>query len=151
MRAVIQRVAKASVQVESEVVGVIGKGVLLFLGVGPEDGPEDIDWLIGRVTRLRIWEDDHGRINQSLLDVDGEVLVISQFTLFGNLKKGNRPSFNRAALPETAVPLYEQFVSKLSGALGKPVPTGRFGQHMDIEAHNDGPITLVVDTKQKDF
>ncbi len=141
----------ASVQVHGRVVGAIGKGVLLFLGVGQEDGPEDIDWLVGRVTRLRIWEDENDRMNQSLLDVDGEVLVISQFTLFGNLKKGNRPSFNRAALPNTAVPLYEQFVAKLSEALSKPVPTGRFGQHMDIEAHNDGPITLIVDSKQKDF
>ncbi len=151
MRAVIQRVSKASVQVDGQVVGAIGKGVLLFLGVGQEDGPDDIDWLIGRVTRLRIWEDADDRMNQSLLDVEGEVLVISQFTLFGNLKKGNRPSFNRAALPEAAVPLYEQFVAKLSEVLQKPVPTGRFGKHMDIEAQNDGPITLVVDTKQKDF
>jgi len=151
MRAVIQRVSKASVQVDGQVVGAIGKGVLLFLGVGQEDGSDDIDWLIGRVTRLRIWEDADDRMNQSLLDVEGEVLVISQFTLFGNLKKGNRPSFNRAALPETAVPLYEQFVAKLSEVLQKPVPTGRFGKHMDIEAQNDGPITLVVDTKQKDF
>ena len=151
MRAVIQRVSKASVQVDGQVVGAIGKGVLLFLGVGQEDGPDDIDWLIGRVTRLRIWEDADDRMNQSLLDVECEVLVISQFTLFGNLKKGNRPSFNRAALPETAVPLYEQFVAKLSEVLQKPVPTGRFGKHMDIEAQNDGPITLVVDTKQKDF
>ncbi|MGB0414056.1 MAG: D-aminoacyl-tRNA deacylase [Coraliomargarita sp.] len=151
MRAVIQRVASASVHVDGQVVGAIGKGVLLFLGVGQDDGPEDIDWLVGRVTRLRIWEDEADRMSHSLLDVEGEVLVISQFTLFGNLKKGNRPSFNRAALPETAVPLYEQFVTKLSDVLQKPVPTGRFGEHMDIEAHNDGPITLIVDTKQKDF
>ena len=151
MRAVIQRVSRASVVVGGETVGAIGVGVLIFLGVGQEDGPDDIDWLVGRITKLRIWEDEGDRMNRSLLDIGGEALVISQFTLFGSLKKGNRPSFNRAALPDTAVPLYEQFVASLSQALGKPVPTGCFGQHMDIAAHNDGPVTLMLDTKQKDF
>ena len=131
MRAVIQRVTRASVKVDGQMVGSIGKGLLLFLGVGQEDGPEDVEWLVGRVTRLRIWEDVEGRMKQSLLDVDGEVLVISQFTLFGHLKKGNRPSFNRAALPETAVPLYEAFIAKLSELLEKPVPSGRFGLPYD--------------------
>lgn len=151
MRAVIQRVNRASVAVAGAEVGSIGRGVLVFLGVGQGDTREDMDWLIGRITRLRIWEDDTDRMNYSLLDIDGEALVISQFTLFGNLKKGNRPSFNRAALPGEAIPLYEQFVERLSAAIGKPVPTGRFGQHMDINAENDGPVTLVLDTRQKDF
>ena len=107
--------------------------------------------MVGRILKLRIFEDAAGRMNRSLIDIDGEALVISQFTLFGSLKKGNRPSFNRAALPDQAVPLYAQFVAELSAALGKPVPTGCFGEHMDVEAHNDGPVTLVVDTRERDF
>jgi D-tyrosyl-tRNA(Tyr) deacylase len=151
MRAVIQRVSRASVVVNDATMGAINAGVLIFLGVGKTDSAEDVEWLVGRITKLRIFEDEPGRMNCSLIDIDGEALVISQFTLFGSLKKGNRPSFNRAALPEQAVPLYEDFVSKLSTALGKPVPTGCFGAQMDIEAHNDGPVTLVIDTKERDF
>jgi D-tyrosyl-tRNA(Tyr) deacylase len=151
MRAVIQRVSSAKVAVASEVVGEIGVGVLIFLGVGREDGEADADWLVGRIVKLRIFESEPGRMNESLLDISGQALVISQFTLFGSLKKGNRPSFNRAALPERAVPLYEYFVSQLSTALGSQVATGVFGAHMDIVAHNDGPVTLVVDTRERDF
>ncbi|ADE54229.1 D-aminoacyl-tRNA deacylase [Coraliomargarita akajimensis] len=151
MRAVIQRVMKASVVVNDKTVGAIDRGVLIFLGVGQDDTVEDLQWLVSRIPKLRIWEGEDGRMNRSLLDIDGEALVISQFTLFGSLKKGNRPSFNRAGHLDLAVPLYEQFVQALSDLLGKPVPTGCFGEHMDIEAHNDGPVTLVVDTKQRDF
>ena len=151
MRVVIQRVSKASVSVGGETVGAIGAGVLIFLGVGHDDGIDDVAWLVGRITKLRIFEDEAGRMDSSLLDGKGEALVISQFTLFGSLKKGTRPSFNRAALPERAVPLYEQFVGELSVALGKPVPTGCFGEHMDIEVHNDGPVTLIIDTKERAF
>ena len=151
MRAVIQRVSRASVVVNQQTTGSIAAGVLIFLGVGREDGAEDVSWLVGRITKLRIFEDGAGRMQRSLLDTGGEALVISQFTLYGSLKKGNRPSFNRAALPDQAVPLYEQFVAELSAALGQPVPTGCFGAHMDIEAHNDGPVTLVVDSKERDF
>ena len=151
MRVVIQRVTRASVAVGGQTVGAIGAGVLVFVGVGHGDKGEDVDWLVGRITRLRIWEDTDGRMNRSLLDIQGDALVISQFTLFGNMKKGNRPSFNRAAVPDVAVPLYLQFVASLEKALGKSVPTGRFGQHMDIEVHNDGPVTLVVDSQQRDF
>ncbi len=154
MRAVIQRVSRASVSVDGEVVGTIEApdgGLLVFLGVGQDDGVDDVDWLLARIVKLRIFEDEGSRMNRSLLDVQGEVLVISQFTLFGSLKKGNRPSFNRAALPELAVPLYERFVAELSAALGKAVPTGRFGEHMVIDARNDGPVTLIVDTKERDF
>ena len=151
MRAVIQRVSRASVVVNQQTTGSIAAGVLIFLGVGREDGAEDVSWLVGRITKLRIFEDGAGRMQRSLLDTGGEALVISQFTLYGSLKKGNRPSFNRAALPDQAVPLYEQFVAELSAALGQSVPTGCFGAHMDIEAHNDGPVTLVVDSKERDF
>lgn len=154
MRAVIQRVCGASVSVGGEVVGKMdcsAGGVLVFLGVGQSDEAADVAWLVGRIVKLRIFEDSEGRMNRSLLDVDGGAMVISQFTLFGNLKKGNRPSFNRAALPDQAVPLYEKFVEDLSQALGKPVATGRFGEDMRIDAANDGPVTLIVDTKDRDF
>ncbi|MGZ0656661.1 D-aminoacyl-tRNA deacylase [Coraliomargarita sp. W4R72] len=152
MRAVIQRVSKAKVSVAGAVMGQIGPGVLVFLGVGQQDAEADADWLVGRIVKLRIFESEAGgRMNESLLAIAGEALVISQFTLFGSLRKGNRPSFNRAALPEQAVPLYEYFVAQLAQALGKNVPTGRFGEHMDIEAQHDGPVTLVVDTKERDF
>lgn len=151
MRAVIQRVSSARVSVEGAVVGEIGWGLLVFLGVGREDGEADADWLVSRVVKLRVFERESGRMDASLADVEGEALVVSQFTLFGSLKKGNRPSFNRAALPEQAVPLYEYFVAQLSAALGRPVPTGRFGEHMEIEVQNDGPVTLVVDTRNRGF
>lgn len=151
MRVVIQRVSQASVEVDAAVVGQIGKGLLLFVGVGQDDTDADIDWFVRRLIKLRVWEDEGGRMSRSLMDVDGEVLVISQFTLFGSLKKGNRPSFNRAALPDMAVPVYERFIEKLSDALGKAVPTGVFGAHMDIKASNDGPVTLIVDSRDKDF
>ena len=151
MRAVIQRVASASVRVEDAVVGAIGPGLLIFLGVGREDTETDADWLARRILKLRVFERENGRMDASLLDVAGEALVVSQFTLFGSLKKGNRPSFNRAALPETAVPLYEYFTAALAGGLGRPVPTGCFGEQMAVDAQNDGPVTLVVDTRDRDF
>lgn len=151
MRAVIQRVARAEVAVDGAVIGQIDQGLLIFLGVGKEDTPADADWLVARVVKLRVFERETGRMDHSLLDISGEALVISQFTLFGSLKKGNRPSFNRAALPAHAVPLYEYFVAQLSEALGRPVPTGAFGAHMDIHAENDGPVTLVVDTQDREF
>jgi len=151
MRAVIQRVSSAQVSVDGAVVGAIGSGLLIFLGVGRADSEQDADWLVARVTKLRVFERERGRMDAALPDIDGEALVISQFTLFGSLKKGNRPSFNRAALPEQAVPLYEYFVAQLTSALGREVPTGRFGEHMDIDAQNDGPVTLVVDSKARDF
>jgi D-tyrosyl-tRNA(Tyr) deacylase len=151
MRAVIQRVSRASVVVNDATMGTINAGVLIFLGVGKTDSAEDVSWLVGRITKLRVFEDETGWMNRSLIDGGGEALVISQFTLFGRLNKGNRPSFNRAALPEQAVPLYEQFVRELSTTLGKEVPTGCFGEDMQVEAHNDGPVTLVIDTKMRDF
>lgn len=150
MRAVIQRVNRATVSVEGEKKGSIGSGLLIFLGVGHSDGQADLDWLTQKIAGLRVFEDEAGKMNCSLLDVGGEALVISQFTLFGSVRKGSRPSFNKAAPPALAESLYEAFVEMLSNRLGKPVPTGVFGAMMDIEAHNDGPVTLTIDTKQKD-
>ena len=137
--------------VKDATMGAINAGVLIFLGVGDTDGAEDVEWLVGRIAKLRIFEYETGRMNRSLIDGGGEALVISQFTLFGRLNKGNRPSFNRAALPDQAVLLYEQFVRELSTTLGKEVPSGCFGENMQVEAHNDGPVTLVIDTKMRDF
>lgn len=151
MRAVIQRVSRASVSVNEKVIGSIERGLLLFLGIQADDGAKDIEWLINKVTRLRIFEDEEGKMNHSVMDVDGCVLVISQFTLYGNLKKGTRPSFNRAAPPDIAIPLYESFKESLSRELGKSVPSGEFGAMMYIDAVNEGPVTLMLDTRQKDF
>lgn len=151
MRLVIQRVARAQVNVGEACVGSIRRGLLLFLGVGKEDGEADADWLVKRVVKLRLFESTPGRLDLALPDIGGEALVISQFTLLGSLKKGNRPSFNRAAPPERARQLYEYFVAQLAESLGRAVPTGEFGAHMEIEAHNDGPVTLVVDSRDRDF
>ena len=151
MRAVVQRVSKASVMVEDAVTGAIDKGLLVFLGVGNEDSDEDVKWLAQRTAQLRIFEDGEGRMNQSLLAIEGSALVISQFTLYAGLKKGNRPSFNRAAPPDKALSLYKSFVSNLSSILGRPVPTGHFGAYMQIEAHNEGPVTLIMDSRNRDF
>lgn len=151
MRVVLQRVKRASVSVEGEVTGEIGIGFLVLLGISEDDTKEDMHWLVSRIPKVRIFEDESGRMNRSLLDVGGEVLVVSQFTLYGNLKKGNRPSFNRSACPKTAVPLYERFVAELERLLGKPVPTGRFGAMMQVDLCNDGPVTLIVDSRERGF
>ncbi len=151
MRAVIQRVTRASVQVEGACVGAIGKGMVVFLGVGGRDDTAAITWLVSRVAKLRIWEDGSGRMARSVQEMDGEVLVVSQFTLYGSLKKGNRPSFNRAAEPLMARTLYEQFVGSLEAELGRPVATGSFGADMSIDVLHDGPVTLVVDSGQREF
>ncbi|PXA05640.1 D-tyrosyl-tRNA(Tyr) deacylase [Coraliomargarita sinensis] len=151
MRIVIQRVSRAQVTVEENCVGSIDKGLLLFLGVGQGDEESDADWLVKRITKIRLFESAPGRMDLALPDIGGGALVISQFTLFGSLKKGNRPSFNRAAPPERAKQLYEYFAEQLALALGRPVPTGEFGADMQIEAHNDGPVTLMVDSRNRDF
>lgn len=149
MRLVIQRVSKASCVVEGKVTGEIDRGLLLFIGIDAEDELEDINWLAEKVPKIRIFEDDEGKMNLSVSDIDGQILAISQFTLHGNLRKGTRPSFNRAAAPDKGKAMYEAFVERLSNLTGKPVPTGIFGAHMDIEAHNDGPVTLILDSKDK--
>lgn len=148
---VIQRVKRASVRVESAEVGAIGPGCVIFLGVAREDTVEDVSWLVSRVVKLRLFESAPGRMDCDLGQVGGEALVVSQFTLFGSLKKGNRPSFNRAAPPETARELYAEFVAQLAAAMQRPVPTGRFGADMEIEMVQDGPVTLLVDSRDREL
>lgn len=151
MRAVIQRVKQASVTVGNELTGSIGNGMLILLGVETGDTRTDIEWLASRLARLRIFEDENGKMNLSIREVGGSALVVSQFTLFGSMKKGSRPSFNRAAVPAEAVPLYEAFVASLSETLGKPVATGKFGAMMDVALVNDGPVTLILDSRRPDL
>ena len=150
MRTVIQRVQHASVTIDGTVKSSIGKGYLLLLGVEESDTSEDVDWLVRKVAALRVFDDENGVMNRSLLDVQGEALVVSQFTLYASYKKGNRPSWFRAASHEISVPLYEEFCSKLSETLGKPVGTGEFGADMKVELLNDGPVTICMDTKNKE-
>ena len=147
MRTVIQRVTSASVSIGGEVVGEIGKGVMLLLGITPEDTQQDADWLVGKISKLRIFDDANGVMNLSLQDTGGEALVVSQFTLMASYKKGNRPSYIHAAPPAVAIPLYEYFVAQLQKALGRTVPTGRFGADMQVSLTNDGPVTIVMDSK----
>ena len=150
MRAVIQRVSSASVTIDGQVKSSIGKGLLVLLGVGYEDGQEDIDWLVKKIAGLRIFDDEAGVMNRSVVDVEGETLVVSQFTLMASTKKGNRPSYIHAAGHEIAVPLYESFCAALSEAVGKPVGTGEFGADMKVALVNDGPVTICIDTKNKE-
>lgn len=150
MRIVIQRVSHASVTIEGRVKSAIQKGYLILLGICEEDTSEDIDWLIRKVIGLRVFDDENGVMNSSIMDVEGEILVISQFTLFASYKKGNRPSWLRAAKHEISIPLYNEFCSKLSEALGKQVGTGEFGADMKVELLNDGPVTICMDTKNKE-
>ena len=150
MRIVIQRVSRASVTIEGTVKSAIEKGYLILIGVCEEDTMEDVDWLVRKVVGLRVFDDENGVMNKSIMDVDGNVLVISQFTLFASYKKGNRPSWLRAAKHEISIPLYNEFCSKLSEALGKEVGTGEFGADMKVELLNDGPVTICMDTKNKE-
>ncbi|NOL51256.1 D-aminoacyl-tRNA deacylase [Pelistega suis] len=147
MKVVIQKVAQASVTVDKEIVGAIEDGLLLLVGVGHEDGVEDIEYLVRKITQMRIFEDDQGVMNLSVLDKKAEVLCVSQFTLLASTKKGNRPSYSQAARPEIALPLFNQFVEAMSCSLGKPVPTGVFGAHMEVALVNNGPITILLDSK----
>jgi len=150
MRAIIQRVSSASVAIESQIKSAIQKGLLVLLGVEESDTPEDLDWLSGKIVRLRIFPDDQGVMNRSVQEAQGDILVVSQFTLFASTRKGNRPSYSRAARPETAVPLYEAFVRRLTQDLGRPVLTGEFGAEMKVSLTNDGPVTILIDTKMKE-
>jgi D-aminoacyl-tRNA deacylase len=151
MRVVIQRVSEAKVTVKREVISYIGSGLLVLLGIEYSDSDEDIGWLIKKITGLRIFNDENGIMNRSVQEVLGEILVVSQFTLHANTKKGNRPSYIRAANPEFAVPMYEKFIAKMEETLEKKVGTGVFGAMMDISLVNDGPVTIIIDSKQKDF
>ena len=150
MKAVIQRVSHASVTIEGSVKSSIEKGYLILLGICNEDSQEDIDWLVHKIVNLRIFDDENGVMNRNILDANGNIIVVSQFTLMASYKKGNRPSWIRAAGHETAVPLYESFISTLSTAMGRPVGTGEFGADMKVELLNDGPVTICMDTKNKE-
>ena len=147
MRIVIQRVSSANVSIDGAIVGQIGKGVMILLGITPEDTTADADWLVGKVSRLRIFDDANGVMNLSLQDIGGEALVVSQFTLMASYRKGNRPSYIHAAPPSVAIPLYEYFVKELQAVIGRPVPTGQFGADMQVSLTNDGPVTIVMDSK----
>ncbi len=150
MRAVIQRVREASVTISGNVKSAIGPGLLVFVGCEPGDGGEDIEWLSGKIVRLRVFNDAEGLMNLSVQDRGGDILVVSQFTLFGSTKKGNRPSYTGAARPEEAIPLYEAFVARLGSDLGRPVYTGVFGADMKVALVNDGPVTLWIDTRRRE-
>ena len=150
MRAVIQRVSSASVTIDGVLKSTIGHGLLVLLGVGHEDGQDDLDWLVKKIAGLRIFNDEEGVMNRSVVDIDGEALVVSQFTLMASTKKGNRPSYIGAAGHEKAIPMYEAFCAALSAAIGKPVGTGEFGADMKVALVNDGPVTICIDTKNKE-
>ncbi|SRR5690554_3075470 len=150
MRVLLQRVKTASVTIDGNIHSQIKQGLLIFLGIEEEDGHEDIDWLTRKIVRMRIFSDENDAMNLSVQDVEGECLVVSQFTLHANTKKGNRPSFIKAAKPENAIPLYEKFILQLSNELNKPVKTGSFGAMMDVALVNDGPVTIWVDSKNRE-
>lgn len=150
MRVVIQRVQHASVSINGRVKSSIGRGLLILLGIEEADTADDIDWLVRKISQLRIFDDEAGVMNRSVTDVGGEALVVSQFTLMASYKKGNRPSYIRAAGHATAIPLYETFCQRLCEALGQPVGTGEFGADMKVELLNDGPVTICMDTKNKE-
>ncbi len=149
MKVVIQRVSEASVEVEGALFVKIDKGLLILLGIEGGDNESDIDWLCGKISRLRIFDDENSVMNRSLLDVAGDMMVVSQFTLHASTKKGNRPSYIKAARPEIAIPLYESFLQKMKQTIGKEVKHGSFGANMKVALVNDGPVTIIIDTKDK--
>jgi len=150
MKAVIQRVSKASVTTNNKIIGQIGNGLLILLGIENADNQEDIDWLCNKIVQLRIFGDHNGVMNLSVQDVKGEIIVVSQFTLHANTKKGNRPSYIKAAKPDVAIPMYERFVKKLEAETGSPVKTGKFGAMMEVGLVNDGPVTIIIDSKNRE-
>lgn len=150
MRVVIQRVSEASVLIGGKLKSSIGKGLLVLLGVGREDGDEDIDWLVKKISGLRIFDDEAGVMNRSVVDTGSDIIVVSQFTLMASTKKGNRPSYMAAAGHEISIPLYDRFCTALSDAVGHPVGTGEFGADMQVSLVNDGPVTICIDTKNKE-
>jgi D-tyrosyl-tRNA(Tyr) deacylase len=150
MRAVIQRVTKASVTIDGKVSGEIGNGLLVFAGIEDADNAEDIGWLSNKIVNLRIFSDENGVMNISVKDINGDILLVSQFTLHASTKKGNRPSYIKASKPDIAIPLYEKMIWQLSTDLGKKIQTGIFGADMKVELLNDGPVTIVIDTKNKE-
>ena len=149
MKAVIQRVANASVKIDGNLKSSIGLGLLVLLGVGEDDGQEDIAWLVRKISAMRIFDDTDGVMNLSVIDIGGEVLVVSQFTLMADCRRGNRPSYIKAARHEISIPLYEEFCRCMSDAIGKPVGTGEFGAYMKVDLLNDGPVTIILDSKNR--
>ncbi|MCI4649830.1 D-aminoacyl-tRNA deacylase [Phaeodactylibacter sp.] len=147
MRIILQRVSEASVTVDEKIVGKIGPGLLLFVGIEDEDTDEDLEWLAGKIAKMRIFSDAEGKMNHSVKDVDGDILAVSQFTLHASVKKGNRPSFMGAARPEYAIPMYEKFIKILEITSGRTVETGEFGADMKVRLLNDGPVTIFLDSK----
>lgn len=150
MRVIIQRVSQANVKVNGEMIGSIGWGLMVLLGVEDSDTEEDVQWLAAKITNMRIFDDEQGVMNLSLLDKQYDILLISQFTLHASTKKGNRPSYIRASKPDHAVPLYERMIAELTKTLGKPIQTGKFGADMKVELLNDGPVTIFIDSKNKE-
>jgi len=150
MRAVIQRVSKANVNIGEKIHSEIGKGLLVFIGIEDADSKEDIEWLSGKVINLRVFDDVNGVMNLSVKDIQGEILVVSQFTLHASTKKGNRPSYIKASKPEIAIPIYEKMIRQLTNDLGKEIKTGVFAADMKVELLNDGPVTIIMDTKNKE-
>ena len=150
MRAVIQRVSEAKVTIGGAVKGAVGKGLLVLLAVEEADAAEDIEWLSGKIVRLRIFDDEAGVMNRSVQDVQGGILLVSQFTLFASTRKGNRPSYSRSARPELAIPLYEKFIDRLQQDFGKAIQTGEFGAQMLVTLTNDGPVTIIIDSKTRE-
>jgi D-tyrosyl-tRNA(Tyr) deacylase len=150
MRAVIQRVSEASVTIDGEITSAIKKGFLVLLGIEESDTQEDIIWLSAKIVQMRIFNDAHGLMNLALKDIDGDILLISQFTLYASTKKGNRPSFIRAAKPPIAIPLYERMIAQVESDLGKPIGRGIFGADMKVSLRNDGPVTIVIDSKNRE-
>ena len=149
MRILIQRVKKASVTTERELISLISNGLLLFIGITEDDTQEDILWLTKKVANIRLFDDENGVMNLSVMDIDGEIMAVSQFTLMASTKKGNRPSYIKAAKPEISVPLYEQFCSEMELAVNKPIKRGVFGADMKVELLNDGPVTIFIDSKNR--
>jgi D-aminoacyl-tRNA deacylase len=150
MRAVVQRVSNASATIRNEIRGAIGFGLLTLLGIEASDTAEDSDWLARKILQLRIFNDENGVMNRSLVDVHGDILLVSQFTLFASTAKGNRPSYSRAAPAELAIPIYDDFIQKLAMGLGRPIQTGEFGADMKVSLTNDGPVTILIDTKSRE-
>jgi D-tyrosyl-tRNA(Tyr) deacylase len=150
MRAVVQRVSHASVTIAGVAKGAIQKGLLVLLAVEETDSAEDIEWLSGKIIRLRIFDDEAGVMNRSVQDVQGDILLVSQFTLFASTRKGNRPSYSRSAPPEIAIPLYDKFIQRLQQDLGRPIQTGEFGAQMLVSLTNDGPVTIIIDSKNRE-
>jgi D-tyrosyl-tRNA(Tyr) deacylase len=150
MRVVIQRVSEASVTVNESVTGSINQGLLVLMGIEDADTNEDIDWLVGKIVNLRIFNDENDVMNRSVLDIGGQILLVSQFTLHASTKKGNRPSYIKASKPEIAIPMYEKMIAELAIALGKPIQTGIFGADMKVRLLNDGPVTITIDSKNKE-